>query len=97
MSDPRERKIFYKAVDRGWQKKDFKRVYESLKRISEDYFDNEGVIFNSIEELAMMLEEDLDYKLEWSLIRLVKDDKIFIWGKGNRKLIQLIGITKEPF
>ena len=69
--------VKYKAIDRGWTKKDLQRVYKKIKDLSEEAFDSSSIFFNEIEELAMMLDEDIDYKLEYSLCRLTADGKIF--------------------
>lgn len=69
--------VKYKAIDRGWTKKDLQRIYKKLRELSETSFDNSSILFNEIEELAMMLDEDIDYKLEYSLCRLTADGKIF--------------------
>lgn len=69
--------VKYKAVDRGWTKKDFQRVYKKLQELSKDAFDGSSIFFTEIEELAMMLDENIDYKLEYSLCRLTADGKIF--------------------
>lgn len=69
--------VKYKAVDRGWTKKDFQRVYKKIQELSKESFEGSSIVFNEIEELAMMLDEPIDYKLEYSLCRLVVDEKIF--------------------
>lgn len=69
--------VKYKAIDRGWTKKDLQRVYKKILELSEESFDNSSIIFTEIEELAMMLDENIDYKLEYSLCRLTADGKIF--------------------
>ena len=67
--------IKYKAIDRGWTKKDLTRVYKKIVDLQNDL--EESIQFKEIEELAMMLDENIDYKLEYSLCRLVQDEKIF--------------------
>ena len=69
--------VKYKAIDRGWTKKDLQRVYKKLRELSAESFDNSSILFTEIEELAMMLDENIDYKLEYSLCRLTADGKIF--------------------
>lgn len=79
--------VKYKAVDRGWTKKDLQRVYKKLRELSETSFDNSSILFNEIEELAMMLDEPIDYKLEYSLCHLVVDEKIFFDRLSNDSYI----------
>ena len=69
--------IRYKAIDRGWTKKDVTRVYNRIKELSTQ-FDGGTILFNTIEDLAMMLDENIDYKLEYSLCRLCQEGKIFL-------------------
>lgn len=69
--------VKYKAIDRGWTKKDLQRVYKKVKDLSEEAFESSSIFFSEIEELAMMLDENIDYKLEYSLCRLVAEGKIF--------------------
>ena len=69
--------VKYKAIDRGWTKKDLQRVYKKIKDLSEEAFESSSIFFTEIEELAMMLDENIDYKLEYSLCRLTADGKIF--------------------
>ena len=66
----------YKAMERGWTKRDFQRVKKKLLQVSKEYFDGGSILFSDVEELAMLLDEPIDYKLEWSLIRLCKDGVI---------------------
>ena len=75
--------VKYKAIDRGWTKKDLQRVYKKIKELSEESFEGSSIMFNEIEELAMMLDEDIDYKLEYSLCHLVVDEKIFFDKLSN--------------
>lgn len=79
--------VKYKAVDRGWTKKDLQRVYNKIKELSEESFEGSSIVFNEIEELAMMLDEPIDYKLEYSLCRLVVDEKIFFDRLSNDSYI----------
>lgn len=69
--------VKYKAIDRGWTKKDLQRVHKKIVELA-DQFDGGSIMFNVIEDLAMMLDEDIDYKLEYSLCRLVQDGKLFL-------------------
>ena len=69
--------VKYKAIDRGFTKKDLQRVYKKIQELSKDTFEGSSIVFNEIEELAMMLDEPIDYKLEYSLCRLTADGKIF--------------------
>ena len=79
--------IKYKAVDRGWTKKDLQRVYKKIQELSKDAFDGSSIVFSEIEELAMMLDEPIDYKLEYSLCHLVVDEKIFFDKLSNDSYI----------
>lgn len=79
--------VKYKAIDRGWTKKDLQRVYKKIVELSKDTFDGSSIIFTEIEELAMMLDEPIDYKLEFSLCRLVADEKIFFDRLSNDSYI----------
>lgn len=79
--------IKYKAVDRGWTKRDLQRVYKKIKELSEESFEGSSIIFSKIEELAMMLDEPIDYKLEYSLCHLIVDEKIFFDRLSNDNYI----------
>lgn len=68
--------IKYKAIDRGWNKKDVQRVYKKIEELASQ-FEGGSIFFNEIEDLALMLDEAIDYKLEYSLCRLVIEEKIF--------------------
>jgi hypothetical protein len=69
--------IRYKAIDHGWTKKDLQRVEKKIKELSV-MFDGSSIMFKDIDELAMMLDEEINYKLEFSLIHLCLDEKIFL-------------------
>lgn len=63
------------ALLKCWTKRDLQRVYKKLK----DWFKEYGtysIDFNNAEELCMMLDENLDVRIQWSLIRLIEEDKI---------------------
>lgn len=79
--------VKYKAIDRGFTKKDLQRVYKKIVELSKNVFDGSSIIFNEIEELAMMLDEPIDYKLEYSLCHLVVDEKIFFDRLSNGSYI----------
>lgn len=68
--------VRYAAMAAGWTNRDKSRVEKKLYNLFKD-IDEEEIIFNSIDELAMMLDEKVDYKLEFSLIRLCRDGKVF--------------------
>lgn len=73
--------IKYKAYDRAWSKRDIQRVYKTLKELVKCNTEAENDLwlhFNDAEELSMLLNEPLDARLEWSLIRLIQEDKIEI-------------------
>jgi len=75
--------IMYKAMERGWNNNDIRRVFKKIKELSENFGDKKTIEFSQIEELAMMLDEPIDYKLEWTLIRLCKDQKVDLSKVGN--------------
>ena len=78
----------WKAVEKGWQASDLKRVKKKLYALYEDF--GGSIEFKTIEELALMLDEPVDYKLEWSLIRLCKDNIIDIFNKNNNIYIDIL-------
>lgn len=67
--------IRWKAIDKGWQKKDKLRVLDKIRELCSTMY---SIQFNEIEELAMMLDEPIDYKLEFSIIRLIREDEIWL-------------------
>ena len=73
--------VKYKAIDRGWNKKDVQRVYKKIEELASQ-FEGGSIFFNEIDELAMMLDEAIDYKLEYSLCRLIIEEKI-LFNKLN--------------
>lgn len=84
-----ERQVYHKAIDRGWTRRDFQRVHRKLKDLKKEYFTDGFIIFPDIETLATILDEPIDYKLEWSLIRLVREDKIKMYRNG-RYMIEVL-------
>lgn len=84
----KEQLIMWKAVEKGWQASDLKRVKKKLCTLYEDF--GGSIEFKTIEELALMLDEPVDYKLEWSLIRLCKDNIIDIFNKNNNIYIDIL-------
>lgn len=81
--------IKWKAIETGWKKSDIKRVYQKLKDL---YTEQGSIEFEDAESLSYMLEEPLTYKLEWSLIRLCKEDKIQLRRvDGSYYLIDVFG------
>lgn len=78
----------WKAVEKGWQASDLKRVKKKLHILYEDF--GGSIEFKTIEELALMLDEPVDYKLEWSLIRLCKDNIIDVFNKNNNIYIDIL-------
>ena len=81
----KEHLIMWKAVEKGWQASDLKRVNKKLHTLYNDF--GGSIEFKTIEELALMLDEPVDYKLEWSLIRLCKDNIINIFRQDNNVYI----------
>ena len=84
----KEHLIMWKAVEKGWQASDLKRVKKKLYTLHEDF--GGSIEFKTIEELALMLDEPVDYKLEWSLIRLCKDNIIDVFSKNNNIYIDIL-------
>ena len=78
----------WKAVEKGWQASDLKRVKKKLYTLYDDF--GGSIEFKTIEELALMLDEPVDYKLEWSLIRLCKDNIIDVFNKNNNIYIDIL-------
>ena len=79
--------IKWKAIEKGWQLSDLKRVN---KRIHELWKACEGSIpFEDAETLCYLLGEPISYKTEWSLIRLCKDGIIDIFEKDGLHYIDL--------
>ncbi len=84
----KEHLIMWKAVEKGWQASDLKRVNKKLHTLYNDF--GGSIEFKTIEELALMLDEPVDYKLEWSLIRLCKDNIINIFRQDNNVYIDIL-------
>ena len=84
----KEHLIMWKAIEKGWQASDLKRVNKKLHALYNDF--GGSIEFKTIEELALMLDEPVDYKLEWSLIRLCKDDIINIFRQDNNVYIDIL-------
>ena len=84
----KEHLIMWKAVEKGWQASDLKRVNQKVHTLYNDF--GGSIEFKTIEELALMLEEPVDYKLEWSLIRLCKDNIINIFRQDNNVYIDIL-------
>lgn len=77
--------VRWKAIDRGWTKKDYQRVKKKLRELCEPSFE-----FDNIECLAIMIEEPVDYKLEWSLMRCVKDDNFTIAKRDGYYILDYV-------
>ena len=84
----KEQLIIWKAVKRGWQASDLKRVNKKIHELWKDF--NCSISFGDVYGLALMLDEPVDYKLEWSLIRLCKKGVIDIFKKDNLYYLDLI-------
>ena len=85
--------IRYKAVDRGWTKRDLQRVSKKILELAKE-FDGGSIMFKDIDELALMLDEKIDYKLEFSLARLALEEKIFLHRCGVAKDYYILDIRK---
>ena len=84
----KEELVMWKAIEKGWQASDLKRVNKKLHALYEEF--GGSIQFNNIEELALMLDEPVDYKLEWSLIRLCKDGIIDVFKKDGSVFIDIL-------
>lgn len=90
----KEHLIMWKAIERGWSSSDLKRVKKKICELWKDF--NCSIPFEDAESLCYLLGEPLDYKTEWSLIRLCKDGIIDIFKKDNMNYIDLIDFRKVP-
>lgn len=84
----KEHLIMWKAIEKGWQASDLKRVKKKIYELWKDF--NCSIPFEDAESLCYLLGEPLDYKTEWSLIRLCKDGIIDIFRKDDLNYIDLI-------
>lgn len=89
----KEHLVMWKAVEKGWTASDLKRVNKRIHELYKDF--NCSIPFGDIYGLALMLDEPVDYKLEWSLIRLCKDGVIDVFKKDNLYHIDLVDF-KQP-
>lgn len=71
----------WKAIEKGWQASDLKRIKKKIYELWKDF--NCSIPFEDAESLCYLLGEPLDYKTEWSLIRLCKDGIIDIFKKDE--------------
>lgn len=84
----KEHLVMWKAIEKGWQASDLKRIKKKIYELWKDY---EGSIpFEDAETLCYLLGEPISYKTEWSLIRLCKDGIIDIFEKDGLHYIDLI-------
>lgn len=81
----KEEFVKWKAVERGWTKRDYQRVCKKLKGLC-----TPSLEFDNIECLAYMLEEPIDYKLEYSLMRCVKEDNFNIAKRDNYYILDYV-------
>lgn len=84
----KEHLIMWKAIERGWQSSDLKRINKKIHELWKDF--NCSIPFGDVYDLALMLDEPIDYKLEWSLIRLCKEGVIDIFKKDDFFYLDLI-------
>lgn len=77
----KEHLIMWKAIEKGWQSSDLKRVKNKIYELWKDF--NCSIPFEDAESLCYLLGEPIDYKTEWSLIRLCKDGIIDIFEKDE--------------
>lgn len=71
----------WKAIERGWSASDLKRIKKKIYELWKDF--NCSIPFEDAESLCYLLGEPLDYKTEWSLIRLCKDGIIDVFKKDE--------------
>ena len=84
----------WKAIEKGWQASDLKRVKNKIYELWKDF--NCSIPFEDAESLCYLLGEPISYKTEWSLIRLCKDGIIDIFEKDGLHYIDLIEFN-SPF
>lgn len=84
----KEHLIMWKAIEKGWQASDLKRVKNKIYELWKDF--NCSIPFEDAESLCYLLGEPISYKTEWSLIRLCKDGIIDIFEKDGLHYIDLI-------
>lgn len=84
----KEHLIMWKAIEKGWQASDLKRVKKKIYELWKDF--NCSIPFEDAESLCYLLGEPISYKTEWSLIRLCKDGIIDIFKKDGLCYIDLI-------
>lgn len=84
----KEHLIMWKAIEKGWQSSDLKRIKKKIYVLWKDF--NCSIPFEDAEFLCYLLGEPISYKTEWSLIRLCKDGVIDIFEKDGLHYIDLI-------
>ena len=84
----REHLIMWKAIEKGWSSSDLKRIKKKIHELWKDF--NCSIPFEDAESLCYLLGEPINYKTEWSLIRLCKDGVIDIFEKDGLHYIDLI-------
>lgn len=89
----KEHLIMWKAIERGWQASDLKRIKNKIYQLWED--GNGSIPFEDVEFLCFLLCEPINYKTEWSLIRLCKDGVIDIFEKDGLHYIDLIEFNND--
>lgn len=89
----KEHLIMWKAIERGWSASDLKRIKKKICELWKDF--NCSIPFEDAESLCYLLGEPLDYKTEWSLIRLCKDDIIDIFEKDGLHYIDLVEFVNK--
>ena len=87
----KEHLIMWKAIERGWSSSDLKRIKKKIYELWKDF--NCSIPVEDVYGLALMLDEPVDYKLEWSIIRLCKEGVIDIFKKDSLYYIDLIEFT----
>lgn len=65
-------RIKNKANKKCWSSRDLLRVRKKIKELG-------CLEFDDAEMLCYMLDEDLDSRLAWSIIRLIKEDRIAVF------------------
>lgn len=77
--------VKWKAIVKGWTKRDYQRVLKKLKAVC-----TPSLEFDDVECLSIMLEEPIDYKLYYSLMRAVKDDNFCLVKKDGYYILDYV-------
>ena len=89
----KEHLVMWKAIEKGWQASDLKRVKNKIYELWKDF--NCSIPFEDAESLCYLLGAPISYKTEWSLIRLCKDGIIDIFEKDGLHYIDLVEFSSK--